>query len=251
MAETPTICVVGSGNMGRAIGISLAKAQCSVFFAGRKPSEAPKAAAELARKYSSEVQYGTISNGIKFGDVVVWTTRETDVTKVIDETGIDNLKKKSFMVVLDVNNWNFDEVIKTGIGASLDKESRGEQLQKSFNGHVAHMCVYKAFTTVPMEIFALEEDARRKLKVQAFLASLNDTDPGALHRAKAVVGTLGFEPVDLGTGPQAVRMAEMMGDVMRFCLSRGAGNGAWSHLSISGVEPASIDSIGGRVAGYK
>lgn len=93
----------------------------------------------------------------------------------------------------------------------------GEVLQTNLDAVGAH--VVKAFTTIPMEHFALAPEKLRAAKAQTFLADGGrDGSREAKTGCQALVEQLGFEAVDLGSGLLAMRMSEMMGDVMRYFL---------------------------------
>ena len=249
--------------MGRVIGVSLVRANYAVFFAGRTPTEAPKRAAALAsailqnRSDAPKVQYGTIAEGVQSSSMLLWTSRETDITQVLDASTIAHLKQHSTATnpttIMDLNNWNMQVLLSTGVGASLDKQSSGEALQASFRSHgLENVHVFKAFNTLPQEVFAYDADGLRREGVQVFIAGVSEDSAGSKEikgSLKKVVGEMGFEAVDLGSGPQSARMAEMMGDVVRFCLGKGVGNGAWSHIGVRGMEKVSMDGIGVREKG--
>ena len=100
-----------------------------------------------------------------------------------------------------------------------------------------------------MELFALSKEELERQGVQVFVAGAGvSSAPESL--CVELISAMGFVVVDLGDDPMSMRMAEMMGDVMRYCLSRGAGNGVWSHVSIKGVPPASLSNIGEREDDY-
>ena len=256
----PAIAILGSGNMGRVVGISLVRAGYPVLFAGRTPTEAPQRAAALASRIHQnnngpKVSHGTIAEGVHSSSILLWTSRETDITQVFDSATIAYLKERSTATnpttIMDLNNWNMQVLLSTGVGATLDKPSSGEALQASFRAHgLDHVHVFKVFNTLPQEVFAYDAEGLRKEGVQVFIAGVEETSKIELKDClKKIVGDMGFEAVDLGSGPQSARMAEMMGDVVRFCLMKGVGNGAWSHIGVRGMPEVSTDAIGIREKG--
>ena len=253
----PPVAIIGSGNMGRAIGIAISRTGHPVFFAGRNPTDAPKRAVELAKKApgSTTVESGTIASGARFGTILIWTSRETTVANVLGTDGVSALREKSAktpITVLDCNNWDFEALLQTGVGAALDRVALGERLQAGFEDAGVKAHVFKAFNTLPMELFALDQAALRRADVQVYLASVAEGVPTDVRESVVeMVRAMGFAVVDLGAGPRAARMAEVMADVIRYCLSMGVGNGGWSHVGVHGVPEGDLSAIGERAAGYK
>ena len=120
-AKSPksTISILGSGNMGRALGICLSRAGYPVFFGGRTPSAALRRAAELALAQGGGIpaQSGTIAEAARASDVLVWTIRNRQVNDVLGEDGVAALKEKNSVAVIDLNNWIMQDVLETGKGA--------------------------------------------------------------------------------------------------------------------------------------
>ena len=246
------ISILGTGNMGRALGTRLSQLNHSVFFGGRNPSAAPKRAAELASSQNgnSRSESGTLDAAALFGDVLIWTMRERDVNKILGEDGWANLKGKKAIPVLDLNNWDFANETAAGKGAGLDQPSLGDMLQENFRRADIDAVVVKAFTTVPMELFALDKELLGKEDVQVYLADDEVNHEDAKDVCASLIREIGFQTVDLGSGKMAMRMTEIMGDVMRFWLSRGAGKSVWSHLGVRGLPKGDPSKIGERRITY-
>ena len=216
------------------------------------PDAAPRKAAELASQGSlpGTAHYGPIDSAVDFGEVLVWTMRETDPRKVLGETGIKALRGgKGGVAVLDLNNRDLQNEVYKGKGG-WSEPSVGEILQSNLNAEGANANVVKAFTTLPMEVFALSPEKVREAGVQIFLADDGSGGNEAKNVCGQLIEELGFVAVDLGSGAMAMRMAEVMGDVMRYCLGRGAGRGMMSHLGVKGLPDADLNIIGERVAAH-
>ena len=207
------ISILGTGNMGRALGIRLSQLNHPVFFGGRNPSEAPKRAAELAsfQNSNSRSESGTLDAAALFGDVLIWTMRERDVNKILGENGVANLKGKKAIPVLDLNNWDFANETAVGKGAGLDKPSLGEMLQENFRRENIDAVVVKAFTTMPMELFALDKELLEEEGVQIYLADDERDHENAKDVCAGLIHEMGFQTLDLGSGKMAMRMTEVMG----------------------------------------
>ena len=248
----PKIGILGTGNMGRALGIRFAHLGHPVFFGGRKPDEAPLRAAELANNTSNPTspsavpaQSGTISSAASFGSILIWTMRERNPRNVLAESDLGALAGKT---ILDLNNRDYaNEVLSAE--AKWFNVSLGEQLQ----ANLPDASVIKAFNTIPMETLDTSVEALREAGAQAFIAGGKEGEGKDEERA-AIVGLiqgLGFEVVDLGTSRTAMRVADAMGDVVRFIMID-AGFGATANLGIKRLPDPDLGSIGPRdLSGYQ
>lgn len=218
--------------MGRALGIRFAHLGYPVFFGGRKPDEAPLRAAELANSITTltsssavPTQSGTISSAASFGSILIWTMRERDPCNVFAESDLGALAGK---IILDLNNRDHaNEVL--SVEAKWFDVSLGEQLQ----ANLPNASVIKAFNTIPLEALDTSIEAVRKAGAQAFIAGGKEGDGKDEERA-AVLGliqALGFEVIDLGTSRTALRVADAMGDVVRFIMID-VGFGSTANLGI-------------------
>lgn len=220
------IGIIGSGNMGRAIGVRLAQLGHHVTFGARRREQAEAAAATAGHG----AQAADTDTAARSGDVLVWTVRDPDPAAVFADPGVVDGK-----VLLELNNRNYADDVKTGAWFG---EAIAEQLQKA--APTAH--VIKALNTVAMETFDTAPDALRAAGAQSFVAG----DDAA---AKAMVGTLladlGFTPVDLGSGPVAYRAAEALGDVIRLLMIDG-GLGPRAHLALGTLPTPDLSTIGAR-----
>jgi 8-hydroxy-5-deazaflavin:NADPH oxidoreductase len=94
------IGILGSGNMGRSLGILWAEQKHEVFF-GARTAERGKAIAESAGNHS---QGGTNDEAASFGDVLLYTIRGVNPAEVL--TSIDVLNGK---ILIDCNNYDIPE----------------------------------------------------------------------------------------------------------------------------------------------
>lgn len=189
-----------------------------------------------------------MSEAAAFGDVLVWTIREPDVKRVLGEEGTAALKGK---VVMDLNLRNSsDDVLQKGNEKEeiFFKNSMGEILQGNLTPFGAH--VVKVFTTIPMEHFALSSEKLGVAKAQTFLADVGgESSRNAKAVCQSLIEGLGFEAIDLGSGIVAVRILEVMGDVMRYFLTA-TGRGPMTSLGfrqLPNPEPTEISDIGERL----
>lgn len=221
------IGIIGSGNMGRSLGVRFAKLGHEVCFGGRTAS-APERAARLA---GTNARVGTIDDAARFGAILIWTPRERDPAQVMTDVGL--LAGK---VVVDLNNRDYANEVK-GDSRWFDR-SLGEQLE----ANLPEALVVKAFNTVAMEALDTSADALRQAQAQIFVAG---HDEGARRQVKELAGELGFSAVDLGGGKTAMRIADAPGDAIRFVMiDRGYGGRA--NIAIQTLPAPDLGYIGER-----
>jgi len=193
------IGIIGSGNMGRAIGVRLAQLGNEVMFGARQLHKA-EAAARIA---GHGERSGSNDEAAAHGDVLVWTTRETDPAVVLSDPALLDGK-----VVIDLNNRDYAQDVREGawFGSAI-----AEALQASAPG----ARVVKAFNVIAQETFGTSPEALRTANAQVFIAG-DDSD--AKQTVSELARSLGFEAVDLGAGPVAMRAAEALGDVIRLLI---------------------------------
>lgn len=219
------IGIIGSGNMGRAIGVRLAALGHEVFFGARRPEQAAAAAA-----LTDGAQHGRNDAAARFGEVLVWTMREANPAQVLDQSSLLDGK-----VVLDLNNRDFANEVRQGVW--FDR-AIAERLQAA----APAARVVKALNTVAMETFDTNPALLRAAGAQTFLAG---HDPSAKGIVGGLVRELGFEPVDLGDGSAAFRAAEALGDVVRI-LMIDRHHGSQAHLRLSTLPTPDLVVVGKR-----
>jgi 8-hydroxy-5-deazaflavin:NADPH oxidoreductase len=237
-----TIGILGSGNMGRALGLRYFQAGHQVFFGGRQPTEAPLRAAQLAntlRNSALLAKYGSLDEAAQFADVLIWTMRERDQSAVLSDVGVKSLDGK---LILDLNNRDFSDEVMGGpekLGSKYFERSLGEQLQA--NLPFAH--VVKAFNTVAMEALDTSPEKLRAANAQVFVAGCRASEKRGL--ANDLVEELGFEAIDLGDGPTAVRIAEAMGDAVRYIMIENK-KGGTANIGLRFLPKPNLGIVGAR-----
>ena len=220
------IGIVGSGNMGRSIGVRLARQGHEVFFGARRPEQSDKARI-LA---GATAQSGSNDQAAAFGEIVFWTMREPDPTRVLDDPSVLDGK-----AVVDLNNRDYATDARSGAWF-------GESIAERFQANLPGAKVVKAFNLIAMESFDIAPDDLRTAGAQVFLAG-NDVE--AKEAVGRLAADLGFDSVDIGQGAAAFRAAEALGDVIRLIMIDG-GKGGRAHLRLVDLPAPSLDSIGGR-----
>lgn len=210
------IGIIGSGNMGTALGTRFAQAGHAVLFGSRDPSKAET----LAKKAGNNAQAGDFDAAAAFGDVVVYTVRGIYPTALLRQPSA--LAGK---VVIDCNNTDL-----TPDARPIDPG--GASLVERLAANVPEAHVVKAFTSTPAQVIGL----RREQLEQAQVAALICSDHGA---AKSTVmqlaRELGFTPVDCGSLSYS-RTVDGAADFVRFQIAN-RGLGPYAVLSLQVLEP--------------
>src|SRR5271165_3877315 len=147
------IGIVGSGNVGRSLGVLWAEHGHDVFFGSRDPERA-RAAAE----YTRNSIYGSNDEAAAFGEVVLWTVGSVPPAEVLDDP--DVLAGK---IVIDPNNAPLREDMR--LGPPEDVPSLAERLAQA----LPESRVVKAFNTIPIENYEHSPTPLRDYGITVFL----------------------------------------------------------------------------------
>jgi 8-hydroxy-5-deazaflavin:NADPH oxidoreductase len=212
------IGIIGTGNMGRALGLRWAHGGHQVLFGSRDPSKAKAAAA----KGTASTQAGDFDAAAAFGDVVLYTVRN-----IFPSSLLRTPQALSGKVVIDRNNrdvGNDSNPADFRFDAPAPARSLAEQLAADATG----ARVVKAFNTIPQPVIDL---ARAKLaphRVSVFLCS---DDAAAKATVKGLAKELGFVGVDSGRLEHA-RLVESVADFIRFQIGP-MGLGMFATISVN------------------
>ncbi|MDM9384330.1 NAD(P)-binding domain-containing protein [Chlorogloeopsis sp. ULAP01] len=220
------IGIVGSGNMGRSLGILWAEQGHQVFF-GSRDAEKGKAVAKLAERGT---QGGTNDEAIAFADVILWTARGIMPRKLLSNPEVLNGK-----IVIDCNNQEIPE----GFAYPPIVESLAEKLAKD----VPNARVVKAFNTMAQEVFELAPEPLRDYGVSVFVAG---DDGQARKTVMQLAKEIGFVPIDSGILRNA-RLVEGLGDFIRLIII-GQQQGAYATISVNILPASQNQRLGGRQA---
>lgn len=166
------IGIVGTGNMGRGIGLLWAEAGHEVCFGARDRNTADAAVAMSAGRCTA----ATPAQAATFGPVVLWTVPDTPPAQVVGDA--DALAGR---VVIDLTN----------VGPLPSGRSRAATLQEA----VPDARVVKAFNTCSLESLELSPDGARTQGVQTLLAG---EDTAALDLVGELASDIGMEAVRCG-----------------------------------------------------
>jgi 8-hydroxy-5-deazaflavin:NADPH oxidoreductase len=220
------IGIIGSGNMGRSLGILWAEQGHQVFF-GSRDSEKGKA---VAQKAGLGTQGGTNDEAAAFADVILWTARGIMPSELLSNTEILNGK-----IIIDCNNQDIPE----GFAYPAIVESLAEKLASNVpNAHVV-----KAFNTMAQEVFELAPAPLKDYQVSVFVAG---DDEEARKTVMQLAQEIGFAPVDSGILRNA-RLVEGLGDFIRMIMI-GQQQGSYATISVNVLPAPEKERLGGRQA---
>jgi predicted dinucleotide-binding enzyme len=209
------IGILGTGNMGRTLGLRWAHAGHDVLFASRDPVKA--SAAALAAGHGA--QSGDYDAAAAFGDVLLYTLRDVPPSSVLREP-----RALAGKVVIDCNNTDFDP--SRGEFYPAPVPTFAEQLALD----APEARVVQAFNTVPHRILELPKDRLLARRISVFLCS---DDAAAKDTVQRLVNDLGLVGVDSGKLANA-RFVDHAVAFIRFQIAI-MGRGPFTTLSLDNV----------------
>ncbi|MBS5908247.1 MAG: NAD(P)-binding domain-containing protein [Dysgonomonas mossii] len=218
------IGIIGTGNMGRVLGLALAKKGYQVFF-GARDLEKSKYAASL----DETTLWGNNQEAAEFGEIVYYSPRDVNPKEVL----ID-IKALDGKVIIESGNWNISE--------NLDIDDIKVSKTQILQGQLPNSKIVKAFNTIMQEIFEYTLTDIKSHNISCFIAS-DHID--AVNTVIKLSNTLGFVGVDCGSSKQAV-LLEQLGSFIRV-LAR-LRKTPWIYLSINNLDSIAKMQLGGRTA---
>jgi predicted dinucleotide-binding enzyme len=216
------IGIIGTGNMGRALGLRWAYGGHDVLFGSRDPSKAQAVAA----RGPGSAGAGDLDAAATFGDVVLYTVRDVFPSSLLRRPQALDGK-----ILIDCNNSAIlgldipDPDHRPGIHFTTETPSLAERLAADVKG----ARVVKAFNTIPSKVIELDREDLAPYRVSVFLCS---DDPQAKAAVSALAEELGFVGVDSGELERA-QLVEAVADFIRFqILGMGLGPSATIAIKI-------------------
>lgn len=211
------IGIIGTGNMGRALGTGWAQAGHDVLFGSRDPAKAKEAACDFARS-------GDFDDAAEFGSVVLYTVRD-----VLPSSLIGAPETLTGKIVIDCTNSPIlgvevpDPQGRPGVHFETPIPSRAQRMAAD----IPRARVVKAFNAIPAGVIVLGAEKLRKNAVPVFLCA---DDENAKSTVKQLVEDLGFVGLDSGRLEHA-NVVEGAADFLRLQIV-GMGLGAFATLTI-------------------
>jgi 8-hydroxy-5-deazaflavin:NADPH oxidoreductase len=172
------IGIIGTGNMGRSLGVLWSELGHDVFFGARDP----QVAAEAVALTQGKAKGGSNDEAAKHGDVLLYSPRGIDPAHVLSDVSV--LAGK---IVIDLNNSNIPE----GFRYTPGPQSLAEALQSQ----IPAARVVKAFNTIAQETFELCPTDVLPHQVAVPIAG---DDEAARQTVSELVKQMGMDPVDCG-----------------------------------------------------
>lgn len=199
------IGIIGSGNVGQALGLGFAKSGHEVKIGSRDPSKL----SEWLSKAGSNASVGTNNEAAAFGEIIVFCPAWSGAANALELSGKDHFNGK---IVIDTTNpLKFEE----GKAPSLSigyPDSAGSTLQK----WIPNAKVVKAWNSIPGHIMAnpklLTEGAP-----DLFICG---NDALAKKTVEALAKEWGWEVVDMGDISQAAYLESLAMVVISFGITR-------------------------------
>lgn len=191
------IGIIGSGNMGRTLGLLWQDKGHEVFFGSAKSQNIEYIGSLTSRPILS----GSLADAATFGDVLIYCLRDVLPSEIAPVKTWEN------KIIVDMNNgiipneFQYEPVIK----------SYAERIHENVSGAK----VIKAFNTLAQEIYYLPAEAIREHQVAGFFAG-NDTK--AKKIVAVLIGEAGLIPVDCGELEQSAKQLESLGDLVRLLM---------------------------------
>ena len=213
------IGIIGTGNMGRTLGLRWARAGHDVLFGSRDPAKAQAA----AREASPTARWGDFDDAAGFGEVILYTARGIPPSQLLRDP-----RALAGKVVIDCNNSDFDP--RRGEFEPAPVPGYAEQLARDAPG----ARVVQAFNTVPHKVLELAREQLAPRRISVFVCS---DDAAAKAAVIQLAGDLGFVGVDCGELARA-RIVDGVVDFIRFHIAT-MGRGPLTTISLgSAGEPA-------------
>jgi NADPH-dependent F420 reductase len=208
------IGIIGTGNMGRALGVRWSRAGHDVVFGSRDPAKAAAAAAAAA----ATARAGDLEAAAAFGDVVLYTVRGVAPSQLLRDRGTLGGK-----IVIDCNNSDFDPA-RPGEFLPPPVPTFAEQLARD----APAARVVQAFSTVPHRVIELDRAQLAPRRISVFVCS---DDDAAKRAVIELANQLGFVGIDCGELARA-RLVDGVTDFIRYHIA-GLGRGPLIAISLA------------------
>jgi len=207
------IGIIGTGNMGRALGVRWSAAGHEVLFGSRDRAKAAAAAGAA----SAGARTGDFDAAAAFGEVVLYTVRGVAPSQLLRDR--DALAGK---IVIDCNNSDADparpgEFLPPPVPAFAEQLARDAPAAR----------VVQAFSTVPHRVLERDRAQLAPHRISVFVCS---DDAAARRVVIELANELGFVGVDCGELARA-RLVDGVTDFIRYHIAK-QGRGPLTTISL-------------------
>jgi 8-hydroxy-5-deazaflavin:NADPH oxidoreductase len=195
------IGIIGSGNMGRTLGLAWARSGHEVCFGSRDPSKARA----LAGQGGASARAGDFDAAAAFGEVVLYTVRDVLPSRLLADVTV--LADK---VVVDCNNRDIgDDSDPSSFRFDMPPEaiSSTQRLARD----IPDARVVKAFNTLPSPVLALDREQLARARVSLFACA---DDGVAKAKVLGLAEQLGLHGIDCG-GLERSWLLDALADFVR------------------------------------
>lgn len=218
------IGIVGSGNMGRTIGLNWASKGHNVFF-GHRRQEVLDQIIELAG--AIPIKTGSNEDALINSDIILYCIRDIMPSEISKRELWDN------KIVIDLNNWanpenfNFAPVVKS-IAETFQDDIPNAHLVKALNNHA-------------QETFQLSFEEIKATNAGSFFCGNNDM---ANETVEKLISEIGLMPIKSGRLNQA-RILESMANLIRLLMKE---RGIFISYALTALPHPTTLKFGSRVA---
>ena len=219
------IGILGSGNMGRSLGMVWAEKGHDVFFADKELDKALRVATFVKRGTKA----GTVEQVVAYSDVLLHTARGVMLSSMLKS--IEGVKGK---IIIDCNNVSKRHAL---YQSKHRETSHAERL--AIDAPQAH--IVKAFNTIPQEVFEYCPEELVQFNVSCFVCGDNQE---AVKVVMNLAQEIGFNAIHCGPLRHASTL-EGLGDFIRVMIKQ-QGIGPYCALSFNRLPPFPNPRLGGR-----
>lgn len=224
------IGILGSGNMGRSLGLLWAEQGHDLFFGDRELEKAQRVAEFVNRTLSGNAQPpakgGTAAEAATHGQVLLHTARD-----VLLSAMLPTLAPLQDKVLIDCNNEASQHLLQGRLLAHAERLAQD----------APQVHVVKAFNTISQEIFEHCPEVVQHFQLSCFVCG--DHRP-AVETVMALAAEIGFAAVDCGPLHNA-QLLEVFGDFIRVMIKQ-PGGGPYHALSFQPLPSCPQPRLGGR-----
>ena len=216
------IGIVGSGNMGRSIGLNWANKGHQVFF-GHRRSEVLEEIKQLAN--SIPIQTGSNQDAILNSDVILYCIRDIMPSEILEIKYWDN------KTVIDLNNWENP--------IDFNYEPITKSIAERFQDDIPSAHVVKALNNHAQETFELTFDEIKATGAGSFYCGNNEK---ANKAVEDLINDTGLTAIESGKLKQA-RILEGMANLIRLLMKK---RGLFISYALTNLPEPKDNKFGGR-----
>jgi 8-hydroxy-5-deazaflavin:NADPH oxidoreductase len=190
------IGIIGSGNMGRTLGLFWMEHGHEVFFGSRGRKDIDY----IREVYSGPLNHGSIHEAITFGEVLFYSLRDTMPTAVAPA------ELWWGKIVIDCNNGP--------IPPDFNYPAQQQSYTERYQENIPEAKIVKAFNTNAQELFNHSPGLLHENDVIGLMAG---DDPEAKQIVATLLRDAGLKPIDAGMAYNA-RLLESFADLIRMLM---------------------------------